>query len=277
MKAGGFLLGGDLKIKAGESTSIKASSREEAGKLVNVKLTIAYEGTEFSGYQRQGKGERTVQGELEKAIQRLTGTAPKLIAAGRTDAGVHAKGQVVNFTTGSPIPISRWPTALNSCLPPDLIVWQAEEVPLSFHARFGAKTKTYQYIVSRRQWPDPFLRRFSYHYPRPLRVEPIRAASAFLVGEHDFKGFSAAGSSVATTVRRLDRVEVTEEGEEICFTLTGNGFLYKMVRNIVGTLLLIGEGKADPGLVRTILTKGDRQAAGPTAPPHGLTLMAVEY
>lgn len=245
--------------------------------MVNIKLTIAYEGTEFSGYQRQAKGERTVQGELEKALRKLTGTTPKLIAAGRTDAGVHAKGQVVNFTTNSPIPISRWPAALNSCLPSDLIVWQAEEVPLFFHARFGAKAKTYQYIVSRRRWPDLFLRRFSYHFPRPLRVEPIRTAAAFFVGEHDFKGFSAAGSTVATTVRRLDRVEVVEREEELYFTLTGNGFLYKMVRNIVGTLLLIGEGKADPLLVRTILTNGDRQAAGPTAPPQGLTLMAVEY
>jgi len=214
---------------------------------------------------------------LEKALQRLTGTTPKLIAAGRTDAGVHAKGQVVNFTTESPIPISRWPIALNSCLPPDLIVWQAEEVPFSFHARFGAKTKTYQYIVSRRRWPDLFLRRFSYHFPRPLQVEPIRTAAAYLIGEHDFKGFSAAGSTVATTVRRIDRVEVAEREEELYFTLTGNGFLYKMVRNIVGALLLIGEGKADPSLIRTILTKGDRRMAGPTAPPQGLTLMAVEY
>lgn len=214
---------------------------------------------------------------MEKALQRLTGTTPKLIAAGRTDAGVHAKGQVVNFTTESPIPISRWPIALNSCLPPDLIVWQAEEVPFSFHARFGAKTKTYQYIVSRRRWPDLFLRRFSYHFPRPLQVEPIRTAAAYLIGEHDFKGFSAAGSTVATTVRRIDRVEVAEREEELYFTLTGNGFLYKMVRNIVGALLLIGEGKADPSLIRTILTKGDRRMAGPTAPPQGLTLMAVEY
>ncbi|HHT48305.1 MAG TPA: tRNA pseudouridine(38-40) synthase TruA [Firmicutes bacterium] len=245
--------------------------------MVNLKLTIAYEGTDFTGYQRQGQGERTVQGELEKALQKLTGTTPKLIAAGRTDAGVHAKGQVVNFTTQASIPITRWPAALNSCLPTDLIVCQAEAVPLSFHARYGAKSKTYQYIVSRRRWPDLFLRRFSYHYPRSLQLEPLRTAAAFLVGEHDFKGFSAAGSSVVTTVRRLDRVEVAEQGEEIFFTLTGNGFLYKMVRNIVGTLLWIGEGKKEPRLVKAILTEGDRRRAGPTAPPQGLTLLKVEY
>ncbi|HHT05497.1 MAG TPA: tRNA pseudouridine(38-40) synthase TruA [Hydrogenispora sp.] len=242
-----------------------------------IKLTIAYEGTDFSGYQRQAQGERTVQGELEKALRRLTGEVPKLIAAGRTDAGVHAKGQVVSFSTTARIPVDRWPAALNANLPPDLIVGQAEAVPSTFHARYDAKTKTYQYIVSRRRWPDPFLRRFSYHYPHFLDVVKIREAAAVLVGEHDFKGFAAAGSAVTTTVRRLDQVAVTEAEEELFFTLKGNGFLYKMVRNIVGTLLLIGGGKADPALVQAILAHGDRQAAGPTAPPQGLTLVCVEY
>lgn len=242
-----------------------------------IKLTIAYEGTEFSGYQRQAQGERTVQGELEKALQRLTGQVPKLIAAGRTDAGVHAKGQVVSFTSTARIPVDRWPAALNANLPPDIIVYQAEAVPSSFHARYSAKTKTYQYIVSRRRWPDLFLRRFSYHYPYALNVAKIQEAAAALVGEHDFKGFAAAGSPVVTTVRRLERVAVEEVGEELYFTLTGNGFLYKMVRNIVGTLLLVGSGKAEPTLVREILDRGDRRAAGPTAPPQGLTLMSVEY
>lgn len=245
--------------------------------MTTVKLTIAYEGTDFCGFQRQAQGERTVQAELEKALQRLTGEVPKLIAAGRTDAGVHAKGQVVSFTTAARIPVERWPAALNANLPPDLIVWQAEAVPATFHARYSAKTKTYQYIVSRRRWPDPFLRRFSYHYPHPLDVAKLRTAAAALVGEHDFKGFAAAGSAVATTVRRLDRVVVEEVAEELFFTLRGNGFLYKMVRNIVGTLLLIGSGKAEPALVEEILAHGDRRAAGPTAPPHGLTLLSVEY
>lgn len=242
-----------------------------------IKLTIAYEGTDFSGYQRQAQGERTVQGELEKALRRLSGEIPKLTAAGRTDAGVHAKGQVVSFATKARIPIDRWPAALNSVLPPDLIVGRAEAVGPGFNARYSAKTKTYQYIVSRRRWPDLFLRRFSYHYPHALAVAKIREAAAYLVGEHDFKGFAAAGSAVATTVRRLDRVEVAEVEEELYFTLEGNGFLYKMVRNIVGTLLLIGSGKADPHLVQEILRHGDRQAAGPTAPPQGLTLLKVEY
>ena len=245
--------------------------------MTKLKLTIAYEGTDFSGFQRQAQGERTVQGELEKALRRLTGEVPKLIAAGRTDAGVHAKGQVVSFTTSSRIPVDRWPAALNANLPSDLIVGQAEAVPSTFHARYGAKTKTYEYIVSRRRWPDLFLRRFSYHYPHFLDVARIREAAAALVGEHDFKGFAAAGSAVATTVRRLDRVAVEEVEEELFFVLKGNGFLYKMVRNIVGTLLLIGSGKAEPALVKEILAHGDRQAAGPTAPPHGLTLVSVEY
>ena len=243
----------------------------------NIKLTLAYEGTDFSGFQRQAKGERTVQGELEKALVRLTGVMPKIIAAGRTDAGVHAQGQVVNFHTESRIPTDRWPTALNSCLPADLIVWAAEEVPAGFHARYQARAKTYQYIVSRRRWPDLMLRRFSYHYPYSLAVDAMRIAAEWLVGEHDFKGFSAAGASVATTVRQLYQVEVEEQDEEVYFTLQGNGFLYKMVRNIVGTLLLIGEGKQPPEIVREILRVGNRQAAGPTAPPEGLTLIKVDY
>ena len=243
----------------------------------NVKLTLAYEGTDFSGYQRQAQGERTVQGELEKAIVSLTEEEPKLIAAGRTDAGVHAKGQVVNFMTASRIPLPRWAAALNSRLPSDLIVEQAQAVPAAFHARYDAKAKTYQYLVSRRRWPDVFFRRFSYHYPYQLAVEKMQAGAAFLVGEHDFKGFAAAGSAVATTVRRLYRVDISEQDEELSFILAGNGFLYKMVRNIVGTLLLIGEEKMAPEMITEILATGQREKAGPTAPPQGLTLMMVEY
>ncbi|NLW55887.1 MAG: tRNA pseudouridine(38-40) synthase TruA [Firmicutes bacterium] len=243
----------------------------------NIKLTLAYDGTDFCGFQRQAQGERTVQSELEKALARLTGSVPKLIAAGRTDSGVHAKGQVVNFQTTSRIPTARWTAALNSCLPPDLVVWQAEEVPLEFHARYGAKSKTYQYIVSCRRWPDVFLRRYSYHWPGVLDLKAMGRAAAQLVGEHDFRGFAAAGSTVKTTVRRLYRAEVERRGEEIYFTFQGNGFLYKMVRNMVGTLLLIGERKAAPLLVEEIFAHGDRQAAGPTAPPQGLTLVSVEY
>lgn len=244
---------------------------------VNIKLTLAYEGTDFSGYQRQAQGERTVQAELEKAILRLTGERVKLIAAGRTDAGVHAKGQVVNFMTRSRIPSERWAAALNSRLPDDLIVEAALGVPASFHARYDAKAKTYRYLVSRRRWPDLYLRRFSYHYPYQLAVEKMQAGAAFLVGEHDFKGFAAAGSSVQTTVRQLHQVEVVEEGAEVYFNFKGNGFLYKMVRNMVGTLLLIGEGKLDPEMITEILATGRREKAGPTAPPQGLTLLAVDY
>lgn len=243
----------------------------------NIKFTLAYDGTDFCGFQRQAQGERTVQGVLEKALGRLAGSVPKLFAAGRTDSGVHAQGQVVNFKTASRIPPERWTAAVNSCLPPDLVVWEAEEVPPEFHARYAAKSKTYQYIVSRRRWPDVFLRRYSYHRPRALDIEVLRAAAALLVGEHDFQGFAAAGSTVRTTVRRLYRVEIEEQREEVYFTFKGNGFLYKMVRNMVGALLLVGEGKKAPELIREILTKGKRELAGTTAPPEGLTLLAVDY
>ncbi|HBG15358.1 MAG TPA: tRNA pseudouridine(38-40) synthase TruA [Firmicutes bacterium] len=245
--------------------------------VTNLKVTIAYDGTDFCGFQRQAQGERTVQGELEKALLKLTDAVPQIIASGRTDSGVHAKGQVINFKTSSRIPLRRWPAAFNSCLPPDLVVWNAEEVAPDFHARYGAKAKTYQYIVSRRRWPDIFLRRYSYHYPVVLEVAAIREAAATLVGLHDFKGFAAAGSSALTTTRHLYQVEIEEQGEELIFMLKGSGFLYKTVRNIVGTLLLIGEGKMAPVMIREILATGKREKAGPTAPPQGLTLLSVQY
>lgn len=245
--------------------------------MKNLKFTIAYDGTDFCGYQRQGQGERTVQGELEKALFKLTGEVPKLIASGRTDAGTHAKGQVINFVTNSRIPTERWPVAFNTCLPPDVVVWKAEEVSPEFHARYWAKSKTYQYLIDRRRWPDIFLRRFSYHFPQQLQVEAIQQAASFLLGTHDFKGFMAAGSSVINTIRSIYRVEVEEMENQLLFIFEGNGFLYKMVRNIVGTLLVIGEGRMQPTVIREILTNGKREEAGPTAPPQGLTLMKVTY
>lgn len=245
--------------------------------MKNLKFTIGYEGTDFSGFQRQDQGERTVQGELEKALYKLTGEVPKLIVSGRTDAGTHAKGQVINFVTNSRIPTERWPAAFNTCLPRDVVVWKAEEVSLEFHARYCAKSKTYQYLVDRRPWPDVFLRRFSYHFPRKLQMEAIKQAASFLLGTHDFKGFMAAGSSVINTIRSIYRVEVEEKENQLLFIFEGNGFLYKMVRNIVGTLLVIGEGRMQPTVIREILANGKREEAGPTAPPQGLTLMRVTY
>lgn len=245
----------------------------------NIKLTIAYDGTDFSGFQRQAKGERTVQGVLERALYRITGEDKtlRLTAAGRTDARVHAVGQVVNFFTKSRLPVEKWPAALNANLPADVAVTSAQEVGKDFHARYAAKKKTYQYRIYRGKDKDIFLRNYTYHYPYSLNVEEMRKSAGYLLGEHSFKAFAASGSSVQNFVRNLTRLDLEEYGEELRITMEANGFLYKMARNIVGTLLLVGEGRLAPQEVERILRSEDRKQAGPTAPPHGLFLLRVEY
>ena len=244
---------------------------------INLKVTIAYDGTEFAGFQRQGAGERTVQEELEKALLKLTGENVNLTAAGRTDAGVHARGQVINFHTAGKIPLSRWLPALNSVLPRDVVAWRVEEAPEDFHARYQAKSKIYQYRLLRRPWPDVFRRHYCLHYPYALQVEPMKEAASHLTGYHDFAAFSAIGSGVKTTKRNLLRLEIEEHGDELLFTLEADGFLYKMARMIVGTLLMVGRGKIPPEEVKSILDSRKKGAAGPTAPPHGLCLVRVLY
>lgn len=244
---------------------------------INLKFTIAYDGTEFAGFQRQGAGERTVQGVLEQALFKLTGENLNLTAAGRTDAGVHARGQVINFYTASKIPLHRWLHALNSVLPRDVVARRVEKVPEQFHARYQAKSKIYQYRLLRRPWPDVFLRNYCLHYPYNLQVEPMKQAASYLTGYHDFAAFASAGSGVKTTKRNLLRLEIEENGDELFFTLEADGFLYKMARSIVGTLLMVGREKIPPEEVKSILNSRNREAAGPTAPPHGLCLVRVLY
>jgi tRNA pseudouridine38-40 synthase len=247
--------------------------------LRNIKLTIAYDGTGFSGFQRQAKGERTVQGVLERALYRITRESDhlKLTAAGRTDAGVHAVGQVVNFFTKSRIPVEKWPAALNANLPADVVVRIAQEVEGDFHARYAAKKKTYQYRIYRSKEKNVFLRNYTYYYPYGLNLEEMRESAQYLLGEHSFKAFAASGHSVQTFVRHITKLDLEEDGAELRITIEANGFLYKMVRNIVGTLLLVGEGRLTPQGVEGILLGGDRKQAGPTAPPHGLFLLKVDY
>jgi len=244
---------------------------------MNLKFTIAYDGTEFAGFQRQGGGERTVQGVLENALFKLTGEDPKLTSAGRTDAGVHARGQVINFFTAGKIPLHRWLHALNSNLPRDVVAWRVEKVPEQFHARYRARSKIYQYRLLRRQWPDVFLRNYCLHYPYDLQVEQMKQAACYLKGYHDFAAFAAAGSAVKTTKRNLLRLEIEDKGDELFFNLEADGFLYKMARSIVGTLLMVGRGKTTPEEIKSMLAGRKREAAGPTAPAHGLCLVRVLY
>jgi len=245
----------------------------------NIKLTLAYDGTNYSGFQKQsGSGLPTVQDRLEEALAALAHTDIRVIGAGRTDAGVHARGQVVSFHTGDwTIPTGRIVPALNSVLPPDIAALAACEVPADFHARYSARAKTYTYTIYNSPLRSPFHRLYTYHLPHPLDERRMSEAARLLVGEHDFSSFQAAGRPVQSAVRTLFACDVVRDGHIVRLTVSGSGFLYKMVRVIAGTLIEVGRGRLRPEDVAAILAARDRSLAGPTAPPHGLCLESVEY
>jgi tRNA pseudouridine38-40 synthase len=243
----------------------------------NIKLLVEYDGTDYHGWQVQ-QNARTVQGELIRALAVITGSRISVTGASRTDAGVHAKGQVCNFRTTSRIPANRFPAAINSNLPPGIVVLQAEEAALSFHSRIDAVGKLYSYHISTRQVPLALNRNYWLHYPRAIDVILMQQASEYLVGDHDFAAFQATGSSVKDTARTIWNLDISEEGpEQLRISVSGNGFLYNMVRIMVGTLLLVGTGKLPPEQIKTILAARDRGLAGATAPAHGLCLEKVYY
>jgi tRNA pseudouridine38-40 synthase len=241
-----------------------------------VKLTLEYDGTRYAGWQLQAKGE-TVQGKVEKALARLTGKKTRVHGAGRTDAGAHALGQVAHFQTFSILPLRNIRDGTNSYLPPDIAVLKTEEASSSFHARYSAQGKIYHYLAAVRPVRAALLRDRAWRVEGPLNVEAMRRAAKSLHGRHDFSAFCAAGSSVKDRVRTLRRLIISRKGDLVTFEFKANGFLYKMVRNIVGTLLLVGKGKMTPAEVGTILASGDRTRAGPTAPAKGLYLVKVIY
>ncbi|UKS25565.1 tRNA pseudouridine(38-40) synthase TruA [Paenibacillus sp. HWE-109] len=251
----------------------------------NLRFTISYDGTAYSGYQIQPRAD-TIQYRLEQAVLLLTGETVKVISSGRTDAGVHAKAQVINFTTNSKIPVERWCLALNARLPRDIVAHTAEEVPPSFHSRKAAKRKTYCYTIRSARFPDVFHRNYEYHHPTHLNVEAMREALPCLLGEHDFTSFCTVRTDKEVKVRTLYEVRMETETDELSATgkvgrirliVTGNGFLYNMVRIIAGTLIQIGEGKRPSSDMQRILEAQDRAEAGPTAEAMGLTLWKVEY
>ncbi|MCX7642460.1 MAG: tRNA pseudouridine(38-40) synthase TruA [Armatimonadetes bacterium] len=242
----------------------------------HIKLVIGYDGTDFHGFQRQ-KGLRTVQEELERTLTTLLGHFVSVKAAGRTDAGVHAEGQVISFWTSCPIPVERLPLALNSFLPADIVAKRATEVSPNFHPRFDATGRVYRYLIDNRPVPSALLRRYAWHIPEPLNVEAMRRAAEFLIGVHDFASFHASGSDLGSTVREMRRVVVTKSRGIIAITMEANAFLYHMARIIVGTLVEIGLGQRSPEEMRAILEARDRSVAGKTAPPHGLCLVRVKY
>lgn len=243
--------------------------------LRNIKLILEYDGTSYHGWQRQ-PNLPTVQEAVEESLSRLFKEEIKVIAAGRTDAHVHAKGQVINFKTRASLPIEAIKPALNSYLPDDIRVKKAECVPLNFHARRDALKRTYRYIIYNHPFSSPFYRNFAWYIPDELSLEEMKKASRHLIGKHDFSSFQAQGSP-APPVRRLERISIFKREKFIITELTADSFLYRMVRNIMGTLVEVGRGRLSPDEVRDILEAKDRKFAGPTAPPQGLYLMRVEY
>lgn len=245
--------------------------------MQRLKCTLAYDGTDFFGYQIQPQT-RTIQEEVEKVLKRLhKGSEVKIFASGRTDAGVHAKGQVFHFDTTLDIPISKWIVALNSMLPKDLAILEVEKVEPDFHARFDAKGKEYRYFVNPSAKRDPFTRNYAVNFSHQINCNAIQEAMKALVGTHDFTSFCSAKTEVEDKIRTIYEVELLEDNGLLVFRFVGNGFLYNMVRILSGTLLEVGTGVREANTMFEIIEKKDRTIAGKTAPAHGLYLWKVFY
>jgi tRNA pseudouridine38-40 synthase len=246
--------------------------------MSHFRLTLEYDGTLFAGWQRQAGGERTVQGALEGAVAEICEAPGRVVGAGRTDAGVHAAGQVAGVEAETRLDAPTFGRALNAHLPPDLAVVAIEEAAPTFHARFDASGKLYRYRIWNGAVRSPLRARFSHHVPQALDVAAMATAAALLAGTHDFASFQAAGSDVEDSVRTLWRVEaIGNPRGDVSLELEGTGFLRHMVRNVAGTLLEIGLGRRAPAQMSAILEARDRTVAGPTAPARGLVLVRVDY
>lgn len=244
--------------------------------MKRIKLTVAYDGTDYCGWQVQKNG-LTVEEVLNKALSRLTGENITVTGASRTDAGVHAQGNVAVFDTDTQIPPERLIYALNTVLPEDVVAVKSEEVPDGWHPRRCVSVKTYEYRILNRELPDPVRRRDTYFVSFPLDLERMKAAAEYLKGTHDFKGFCSAQTAVKDTVRTIYDLDLWREGDIITIRVRGNGFLYNMVRIIAGTLAGVGRGYFEPEEVKEMLESKDRTKSGVTAPPQGLTLIGIEY
>lgn len=245
--------------------------------MQRIKAVVSYDGTYFSGWQRQPE-KRTVQSEIEKALEKIhKGDKTDVVASGRTDASVHALGQTMHFDTALSIPEEKWPKAINSHLPADVFVVSAEYTNRAFHARFDAVEKEYYYRLLYTKAPDIFRRHHTVFYPYQLHLPAMRKAASYLIGTHDFTSFCAAGTDVKDMVRTIYKADILEDGDEIRFVFRGNGFLYNMVRIMVGTLLEVGKGRRQAEDMPVILNEKRRESAGKTAPGHGLYLSQVMY
>jgi tRNA pseudouridine38-40 synthase len=256
---------------------------DQGRELRNIRLTVAYDGTGYCGWQIQ-KDKPTIQGTLARALERITGATVNLIGSGRTDAGTHARALVANFQTPSSIEPGSLVRALNSCLPRDIRVLAARVAPLRFNARRDALGKIYRYQIFQGDVLPPHLVREYFHYPYPVDLAAMRRASGYFVGAHDFAAFAARSGRSAPekqpasgTIRVVYRCDLKKQGPKLILTIHGNGFLHHMVRNIAGTLLEAGRGRLSPGQIPSIFEKRDRTLAGFTAPAHGLVLVRVIY
>lgn len=241
-----------------------------------IKLIVEYDGSNYHGFQRQNNA-HTIQEEIERGIVKLVGQNISIISAGRTDTGVHALGQVVAFDTSSSIPADKWSFALNSVLPRDIRVTSSELVPAEFHPRYDALSKVYRYKIYRKEQGRIFFRNYALCMSEPLNIIAMQEACKLIQGKHNFKSFCASGSSVKNFERHVMNCFIYEEGPFINLEIEANGFLYNMIRIIMGTLLEIGQDNHSPEIIRDIIKGEDRSLAGPTAPPQGLYMIEVKY
>ncbi len=241
-----------------------------------VKLTVAYDGTNYCGWQIQPNG-NTIESELNRHLSELLQEEIRVVGASRTDAGVHALGNVAVFDTSARMPADKISYAMNTRLPEDIRIQDSREVPQDFHPRFCRTIKTYEYRICHRRFPNPCERLYSLFYYWDLDVERMRSGAAYLVGEHDFSSFCTSRPEITNHVRTIYGLEIGERGDMITLSVRGNGFLYNMVRIITGTLLRVGNGTIQPEEIPEILEAKDRRRAGETARPQGLTLVRIEY
>lgn len=243
----------------------------------NIKLLLQYEGTRYQGWQRQTAFDNTIQGKLEALLGRMCGEAIEVIGSGRTDAGVHARGQVANFHTSSSMPLEEMLTYMNTYLPRDIAVTDISEAAPRFHSRLNACGKCYRYYVINSRIPNVFWHRYAIEVPEELDMEAMKRAAGYLLGEHDFKAFTSAKKGKKSTVRRIDRIEIVKKEDLISFTFVGNGFLYHMIRILMGTLLEVGKGERSVESMEEVIVSMNREKAGALVPAKGLTLMEVFY
>lgn len=242
----------------------------------NIKLTIEYDGTNYFGWQKQHNG-KTIQGEIEKAIEKITKENVSLTGSSRTDTGVHARGMVANFYTNSRVPSEKFREAINTKLPDDISIIKSEEVEEEFHARYNSKGKTYSYLIVNREEKVALYKNYCLAVKDELAVSDMKEACTYFIGTHDFSAFKSSGSSVKTSTRTITGLKLIQDGNNIKVVISADGFLYNMVRIIVGTLIEVGKGKIKPSEIKGIIESKDRTLSGPCVAPNGLVLEKVFY